>query len=240
MYVLDVIVLAVIAFLVIGGYMRGFLQVVVGLVGSLVSVALSAAGASILAPEIYANFVQQRVVDAIGGMLPEFDARTKAVEIADTLQKQLPDYAKNALEMTGIDYNQLVQEISKTNLSIPEMVEGMIRPVLIRLVTVIAAFIIFMILVSIISILTRSVSVVAQKTGLAGADRVLGAVLGLAEAAVLIMIMTMIIYFLLVLMPQENAQELQQAIDSSLLYKQIYMFNLPDMIMNAISGLSKG
>ena len=237
---LDVIVLAVIAFLVIGGYMRGFLQAVVGLVGSLVSVALSAAGASILAPEIYANFVQQRVVDAIGGMLPEFDARTKAVEIADTLQKQLPDYAKNALEMTGIDYNQLVQEITKTNLSIPEMVEGMIRPVLIRLVTVIAAFIIFMILVSIISILTRSVSVVAQKTGLAGADRVLGAVLGLAEAAVLIMIMTMIIYFLLVLMPQENAQELQQAIDSSLLYKQIYMFNLPDIIMNAISGLSKG
>ncbi len=232
---LDIIVLVIIGLLVVGGYTRGLIQAVVGLVGSFVAMLLASAGASVFAPGIYENFIQSEVVRVLEEMLPSFDPKAGIESITGAL----PDYAKNALDMAGITPDMLSSQLSKTNLSVPVMIEGMIRSVLIRLVTVILSFVLFLIIITIISLLTKSISVVAKKTGLALTDRVLGALLGLAETAVLIMIMTLIIYFLLVLLPQEDAQGLQQMIDSSLIYKQIYMFNLPEMIMNGISSLAR-
>ena len=236
--ILDLIVAVIIAVLLIGGYRRGLARAVVGLLGSFFSSVASVLIASIASTGIYNVFVKDYIVKTISDNMPDIDIQTKAADISDSLMHSLPAYAKNALEIAGVTPDKLINEISSANTSVPELVEGMIRPVLIKLITVILTMIIFLILTAVIAAATKTIDSFVNIKGVKTVNKILGGILGLMEALVLIMIMSMLIYFLLVLLPVDVAESLQEGIDRSLLYQRIYYINLPELIMTKLLSLA--
>lgn len=230
--VLDLLIVGIVAFLVIGGYKKGLLQTVVNLGSALVASILSSITASFLSIHVYNGFVKQGIIDAVKSAMPQ---STNPAEIAKGLFDQLPEYAKNGLNMVGLDSNALAREIKASNLNVPELVENLIRPVAVRLVTVILSVILFIIILTIIAIMTKTITSVVDTAGLGGANKAAGAVLGLFQALVLIMVITLIIYFMTVMLPADMAKGLRDAIDETYLYKGIYYINIPEKIMAAFS-----
>lgn len=229
---LDLLVVIIIVFLVVGGYKRGLIQSVVRLFGALAASIASSVLASFLSIPVYTSFIKQGIINAVSSSLPP---QTENGEYASELIKGLPEYAKNGLDMMGISPERLAKEIKETNLSVPDLIESLIRPTAIKLVTVVLTFVLFIILLSIILIMAKSVVSVVDTAGLSVLNKISGALLGLVLASVLIMLMTLIMYFLIVMLPADMSTDLRQAIDGTYLYRIIDSVNIPQKIMAAFS-----
>lgn len=232
--VLDLLVVITAALLIFGGYKRGIIKTIVELIGMAASAAVSSVGASILSVNLYETFVKNMVIDAVKSALPEITPVTRTNEISESIMANSPSYVINAFEMTGIDINSLTSKIDNADYEISVMVEGLIRPIILQVFTVIVTIVLFVVIAAIVAFVTKTVTSVAETTGLGGVNRFLGAVVGFAEAAILIMILSLIIYFMTVFLPSDFAQGLRDAIDSSIIFKVIYYNNFPEMIIRGL------
>ena len=232
--VLDLIVLLIVVLLVIGGYKRGVIKTVVELGGTLLSSLAASLGGSVLAVNLYDSFIKQHIIDAVSSSLPEITPLTKTVEITEELVKNAPSYITNAFELMGYDINSITNDIDNSASNIPVMVESMIRPVMIKLFTVVITIVLFAVFATVIALVSKSITSVVQMAGLSGVNRFFGAVVGLVEAVALILVMCMIIYILTVLRPTDAAQGLRDAVDSTFIFRFIADINLPEMIIDKI------
>ena len=90
-------------------------------------------------------------------------------------------------------------------------------------------FVIFTVIIRIIAnTLTKSI----DATKLSIVNKVGGALVGVAEAIVLIMIFSLILYFVMMFLSSDSFNAVQNTIDNSLLYKVIYRLSLPDAIIS--------
>ena len=233
-FLIDLIVVAIMAILMIGGYRRGLIHSVVELVGAAVSSIIASFGASLISAGVYEAFVKDHIINAIQEAMPKTNAAANSAGYTADLLNTLPEYMKNSLDMLGISEKSISDEITSTEMNIPAMLETMIRPVVMRVLTVIITIVLFALLATIIALATKSLTTVVDATGLSTTNKVLGAILGLIEALVIVMVMSLILYFMSVMLPVDAAEELRKAIDSTFIYKMIDRFNIPELIMSKL------
>ncbi len=233
-YVLDLTVIAIVAVFVISGFKRGLINSVVHFVGAGVASVISTLVASFLSGNLYYSFIKSKIIEEAEKNMPQITLNTKPDDISDALMKDLPDFAKNALDMVGVDKNKLSNEIKNAAIDTPELVEGLIRPIILKLLTIILALALFTILVAVISLTTRSLTSAIDVMGLSFVNKFFGAVLGILAAAVIIMILSLVIYILIVFLPTDSSDILRESIDSTFLLKFIYNINIPEMIITGI------
>ncbi len=233
---IDLLVVAIFALLIIGGYRRGLLQAVVGLLGAFLCSILSSIGGSMLSIGIYNSFIMPSMINKFKEITPVVYEFTDIKEVSHQLFQTLPPYAINALTMSGVTESSLTEKIQSTEMEIPSLLEMLVRPIILRLVTVILTIALFIVLVSILALITKTIMGVVDTAGLGTVNKVLGAVLGLLEATILVMIFSLIFYFLVVLLPAENASIMREALDQSYIYRFINQFNIPDMIISRLSN----
>lgn len=232
--VLDLLVIVVVGFLVFGGYKRGIIKTVTELISAALSAAVASVGASLISVNLYETFVKDMILQTIKDALPKITPMTETAEISESILKNCPSYVANAFEMTGVDINSLTDSISSMDADIASMVEGLIRPVVLKVFTVVITLVLFAVIAAIAAIVTKSVTSAVDTAGLSGVNRFFGAIIGFLEAAVIIMIFSLILYFLMVLLPTETAQGLRDAIDSTFIYRIIYYIDFPDMIISKL------
>lgn len=231
-FVLDITVIIIIVVFVISGYKRGIINSVVHFVGAAVASVLSSIIGSFISVGFYNNYIKDKIIGLINDNMPKITMSTTPDEISATLMKDLPDFAKNALDMVGISQTKLTQEIKNTSLKVPEMVETLIRPIAMKLLTIVLTLAVFTIIVAIISIATQSLTSALDVVGLSTLNKILGAVLGVLAAAVIIMIVSLVMYILIVFLPADSSQCLTDGINSSYIYKGIYNINVPEAIIS--------
>ncbi len=236
-YIMDLVVISVFVIFVVSGYKRGILNSVAHLVGSAVSCVLSVFIASFLADNFYFKFIQPKIIEAVEKNMPQITMATSPKDIAGALMSDLPDFAKNALSMSGINTASLTQEISSSPLNVPDVLEGMIRPIIIKLLAIIIGLALFTVFAAVISLLTRSVTSAVDFAGLSILNRISGALLGLLAAVVIIMVLMLVLYILIVLLPDNSSMALREGINSTHLLKYIYEINVPEMIIDAMHGI---
>ena len=166
-------------------------------------------------------------------MPPERLAQT-AGDIASEMVDNCPEYFQNIMSIMNITKTDIAMAIGSASIEVPALVEGMIRPAVLRLVTVILAIAVFTVCAAIISLATKSLTTAVDITGLKPADRIGGAVLGILAAVVIIMFLSFVLYLLVVFLPEESSRALRIGIDNSFLYKYIYQFNVPDHIVSIL------
>lgn len=231
-YILDVMVVAVVLVFVISGYRRGILNSLSHFLGAAVASVVSAFASSFIANNFYYNFIQSKIIEAAQEKMPQITMMTKPEEISNALINNMPDFAKNALDILGIDSAGLAQEISKSKgISAPEILESMIRPILMKLLTIILTLALFTIVVTVISLLTRTFTSAIDRAGLSSVNKILGAAFGIFAAVVILMILSLVLYILTVFLPADSSEILRKGIDSTYLLKYIYNINVPEIII---------
>ena len=231
---MDVVVLIVIAVFVINGYRRGVINILVHFCGSAVSAVVAVLGGSFLSQQLYYGFMKARVIDFLENAMPPEKLAQTTADIASELVDNCPEYFQNILSIMNITKTDIAIAIGSASIPVPELVEGMIRPAVLRLVTVILAIAVYIVCVAIISVATKSLTTAVDITGLKQADRIGGAVLGVLAAVVIVMFLSFVLYLLIVFIPEESSRALRIGIDNSILYKYIYQFNVPDQIVSVV------
>ena len=231
---MDIVVLLVIAVFVINGYRRGVINILVHFCGAAVSAIAAALVGSFLAQQLYYSFMQKRIIEFFENCMPPERLAQTAGDIASEMVDNCPEYFQNIMSIMNITKTDIAMAIGSASIEVPALVEGMIRPAVLRLVTVILAIAVYTVCAAIISLATKSLTTAADITGLKPADRIGGAVLGILAAVVIIMFLSFVLYLLVVFLPEESSRALRIGIDNSFLYKYIYQFNVPDQIVSII------
>ena len=234
--VLDLLMVFIIVLLIIGGYKRGFIKTVIELGGALLSSLIASVCGSLLAVNLYDSFIKDKVIEAVGASMPDVTPMTKTSEISESIFNNAPSYITNAFYDSGVnlDINSLTNQINDTVADVPALVESMIRPVILKIFTVVVTLVLFLVVAAIVAIISKKLTSLVNVTGLGGANRFLGGLVGLVEAIVLIMVLSLVLYFLTIMLPTDAARGLKDAIDSTYIYKLIYYIDLPDMIITKI------
>ena len=235
--VLDVLVLAVVTLFIFSGFKRGVISRAIHFAGAAVSALLSAIIAPLLAVNLYDSFVGEKLQGLISRKLPDLYMGIKPEEVTNKLMNDLPDFVLNALGLCEVDKNKINEQISQGMDNIPYIISDLLKPVTLKLLTIILSLTIFTIISAIISIATRGLTSSLDVSGLSAVNKTLGAILGLLPAAIIIMILSFVIYILIVFLPQDSARYLNMAVDNTFLFRHIYYdMNVLGQLMTVILG----
>ncbi len=237
--VLDIIVVAAVFLFVFSGYKRGLINTVVHFFGAAVASIASSIIGSFLALHLYNTYIRFKIIQLISDNMPEITMASKANEIANGLMDNLPDYAKNFLSLAGFDIKSLTKEIANTKAKIPELIESLVRPISLKVTTIIITLALFVVFVAILSIFTKSLTSAVDIIGLSGINKLLGAVLGVLAAAVIVMIVSLVLYLLIAFLPPDSAEFIRNGINNSYIYKYIYSINLPEYLITIVTNGGK-
>lgn len=236
--ILDAIVCIIAVVFVYEGYKRGLMNVLIRIGCSVVSLAGSVLISSFGAVFIYNNFIKGHIVSTISASLPEALAINGAAKNADLAYNSLPGFATNSLALLGIDEKAFTDAYISTNLAIPDLIESMIRPALETFVMVACSVLFFMILSAIAYAVTKTTTEAIDITNLKLTDKIFGALLGLVQAAMMMILLILLINAMLVILPADNAAQLNSAISQTIIYKNLHYLNIPVRIMSlfGVSG----
>ena len=231
---LDIGVVALLVLFIYSGVKRGIIYMAINAGGSLLASVIAPFIASMLSLTVYNSFVKENIINGVN------DA-TKDITTTDTLQKAqeiidaLSNFSLNAFSFLGIDSQSLAKELSVTRLDPGTIVESMIRVMAVKMISTVLTFVFFLILMFIVSFLAAKFTKAVDRTMLSGVNRACGAIVGVVEALLIIMILSLILYFVMMFLPPDSCKSLNDAINNSWLYKFIYNISLPDKIISMIS-----
>lgn len=231
--ILDVALILLLFILVYSGFKRGAVKSVVELAGCLVSALAASVISSFLSVRIYTAFFEGRITEKISSSIEKVDMSNVTGSSIDSLVEALPDYVRNSLDISGTDKTDMLNGfLEKETLSNAQVIEGFIRPVIIKLISVVVTIILFAVFAAIISLITRTFTAAVDVAGLSIANKLAGAFIGFVLGVTIIMMLAFIIYALGVVLPPDMALSVRNGIDRSYLFKLIYYINIPEMIIN--------
>lgn len=195
-YVLDGIAILAIVGLGVLGVFRGFLKMVLPVVGVVLSLVLAAQFATPLSEKIYDSMFKGDLTRAVEVKIQEDGFEGNAVESVNKLLEVMPEKPKQTIEkyygkLEAKNYLKIAGESErvKGQKAIDAVIENVVRPAMINTFTggcFLALFVVFMALsvVAIIMIIRMS-----SMAGLNTFNRVLGFVAGAAGGVVLTVVM---------------------------------------------------
>lgn len=230
-FLLDLGVILLFGLFVFSGAKRGIVYMAINIGGTIGAGLLSSFAASLLAMPIYNAFVKSNLVNSLAEATRGID-KSKPAEAAAQALESLSNFTLNTFSFTGIDAAQLAKDIKKTNLSIPDLLEGMLRPMAVKMISIILTVILFIIIMMVVSFLAVRFTKAINKTTLGIPNRIFGGLVGLAEALFIVMMITMIINFVMMFLSPEDCKNLNDDINKTWIYQYIYRISIPDAIIS--------
>lgn len=233
--ILDIVVAVIIVLFTITSFRRGLVNSIIDFAGTIVSVVAASLIASSMSVSIYNQFIKEHIIDCVSQALSTLPSSASVTEQASQVMSSLPGYATNILALMGINESNLFSSIDTTYLSIPNAVETLVYPTAVKIITVALTIVLFMIFIAVIGLLSNLLTKTIKITGLSTVNKLGGAVFGLVKALLLIMVLSLVLYFVMMFLPTDTTMAINDAIENSMLYKGIYNISLPEKIISMFS-----
>ena len=179
----------VLIFILIGAF-RGIIRTLLNLIGLALNGFLSYFIAGPLAQRLYDSFFRQALTERIR----EAIAQNGVSFAVDSAVSAMPDWLANAVglseKLSGQNLEQLAKGVVLSDdqtLAMAQAVERVLAPVAVALLTIITVFVLFTLIMIIIKIIIRLIIKALDGSVLRTADRVLGAIVGGVEGAVIVL-----------------------------------------------------
>lgn len=234
----DILMLTVVLISFIIGYVRGAAGTILSLVGGLVAIIVSRILGNNLAPWIYENFFRDGINEKITSAVT--DILANGIEnIGDGVVESLPSFLQDILYDTGIVTalnNVTGNSVEELAASSCEVVQNIIEPIYIGIISVCATAILFIVFSIIISLLCK-ISGIINKIPIVGtANKILGCVLGgvygIFIVSILVLVLNVTIPFV-----DEDYSIRENVTETSFLFKLAdnVVENMRDDVSNEIS-----
>lgn len=232
---LDLGIVALLALFGYSGFKRGAVYMGINAGGTVLALLTASLISSGLGLFFYNMFFHQNVVNGLAEATQSISMSDPAQAAAQTLESA-SFFVKNVLRFAGIDASALAVHLEASPTGIADTVEQLVRPVAVRMVSTVLAIIIFLGLMILVAFLANRFSKDIDRTKLNVANRLLGAGLGILEAVMIAVTLSMILYFVMMFISPDACVGLQQDIDKTVLYGLLRKISFPDMIIHAITG----
>lgn len=230
---IDIGVVAIFALFIYSGYKRGILYMIINLIGTLIAAFAASFFASSISVWLYNVAIQPRIASAISDSTKNITA-TDPFKIAEEAVAGLSNFTMNAFSSLGITAKDIANQMQIKNLDIKLVIEGMIKPVVLKVISMGLTFIIFGLLMIVVSIIAGKFTKAMDHTMLGMPNRVAGAAVGIAEALLIVMVLAVILSFIISFVSPESYASWNQELDNTLLYKQISKISIPDAIISQV------
>lgn len=229
MNIIDIVLILVVALSVVLAIKKGLLRSIVELAGFLLGVPASMALAKAIAPSIYSNLFQQKLMDSTLEKINSYgDVSGFLSKIEDTIQS-FPFSLEGLGRQFGVDINGTLSGMSAglSNSAIAERyVDSILKPV----ITLLCTGVLFLLFFVLIIILVKIVSFLLKNShlphGLREANGALGAVMGLVKGAVLVFVACTILGAVQMgLSIKQEPSKFASTIASSFIVEKVNQFN---------------
>lgn len=220
--ILDIILIAIAAVLVIIGIRRGIARTLLNLLSVAVSGVLAYFVSKIAANWVYSSYISQTVTKSVTDTVSG-SARNAEI-ISQEAIDQLPEFIKALLRAFGIQPDSFAGSAAKaateSSGAIAQTVDNTIAPVVTAVLSVLSFVLLFVILLIVCKFISRKLVHVFELPVINSLNRLLGGVLGLLEGAAICYIGILVCRIILPLSAQPIITP--EMIDASVVFKAMY------------------
>lgn len=207
---LDVILVIIVIACIVDGFKKGFLKTFVTLIGELLSIVFAVYLSKPIADYFYNNFLSEKIISAINNA---FASSNQLEAITDMLSKPFFVFAS---KIGGSISPEQAVAAGADNV-IATVANGIMSNLAGSLIRA-ATFIILLVIIRIVvSLITRALGFVRHLPIVGSVDGVLGAAVGLIKAALVIMVISILVYIVIMIFPNQFINE--QTLESTYLFK---------------------
>ncbi len=189
-YILDGILILIVALSIFIGYKRGFIRSIVQLVGMLAAVVVAFSLSGMIAGWVYDDFLNEPIQESVVEFLQR-DETPESDEIEEVLSV-IPSFLRNALNADRIAEDTMVvitEKVNETAESTAKIVaENVIRPVVTTLMRILIFIVLTIILLLLVKLLMQIIKPITKLPVLRQADGTLGAVVGAVKGLLFVLI----------------------------------------------------
>ncbi len=213
-YLADAIIVVIFLLFIILGVKRGFVRSVLDLVGTLAAMLVSMWFSGIAAQWVFSTFLQESLTRQIAEALQA----APAADAADAVLSVVPEILRGGLEAFGITSDAINQAVAGTSGQAAAAVVAVLSPMVVSVLRGLFALVLFIFLLVIFRILSGVVCRIFRLPVLRQLDKGLGILLGVAQAALI----TVLLCFCAQALISVSSPWLVETIQAS----QVYQFYL--------------
>jgi len=213
-YLADAIIVVIFLLFIILGVKRGFVRSVLDLVGTLAAMLVSMWFSGIAAQWVFSTFLQESLTRQIAEALQA----APAADAADAVLSVVPEILRGGLEAFGITSDAINQAVAGTSGQAAAAVVAVLSPMVVSVLRGLFALVLFVFLLVIFRILSGVVCRIFRLPVLRQLDKGLGILLGVAQAALI----TVLLCFCAQALISVSSPWLVETIQAS----QVYQFYL--------------
>lgn len=213
-YLADAIILVIFLLFTILGVKRGFVRSVLDLVGTLAAMLVSMWFSGIAAQWVFSTFLQESLTRQIAEALQA----APAADAAEAVLSVVPEILRGGLEAFGITSDAINQAVAGTSGQAAAAVVAVLSPMVVSVLRGLFALVLFVFLLVIFRILSGVVCRIFRLPVLRQLDKGLGILLGVAQAALI----TVLLCFCAQALISVSSPWLVETIQAS----QVYQFYL--------------
>lgn len=220
--ILDIIIVAFIAILVIVGIKRGIAATLLNLLSVAAAGLLAYIGSKLVAGWIYSAFISRTVTESVSETVS--NSAQNAEIISQEAIDNLPDFIKGLLSAFGIQTDAFndsaAQAVQNNSDALAKTVDDTISPVVISVLSVVLLVVMFIVFLIICKFIARRLVRLFDLPVISAVNRLLGGTLGFLEGAAICLVA---ILACRVLLPY-TAEPLitPEMIDQSIIFKAVY------------------
>lgn len=213
-YLADAIILVIFLLFIILGVKRGFVRSVLDLVGTLAAMLVSMWFSGIAAQWVFSTFLQESLTRQIAEALQA----APAADAAEAVLSVVPEILRGGLEAFGITPDAINQAVAGTSGQAAAAVVAVLSPMVVSVLRGLFALVLFVFLLVIFRILSGVICRIFRLPVLRQLDKGLGILLGVAQAALI----TVLLCFCAQALISVSSPWLVETIQAS----QVYQFYL--------------
>ena len=211
-YIIDLFILLIIALCVCISAKKGFVKTIIGLVGFILATYLSFTLSSPLANITYDKIVEPTIIKSIGtaenvseemeNVSEEIENISGAIENSnidiDNIWDSLPDVVKENAEKLGVSKKDLDTNFDefisgKKELTVQNLSQEVIKPLVSKLIEMIYSIIIMIVLMFIINIIASIINKLFTFSLVGSLNKILGGVVGIPKGVIYSVLFCMIV-----------------------------------------------
>lgn len=213
-YLADAVIVVIFLLFIILGVKRGFVRSVLDLVGTLAAMLVSMWFSGIAAQWVFSTFLQESLTRQVAEALQA----APAADAADAVLSVVPEILRGGLEAFGITSDAINQAVAGTSGQAAAAVVAVLSPMVVSVLRGLFALVLFVFLLVIFRILSGVVCRIFRLPVLRQLDKGLGILLGVAQAALI----TVLLCFCAQALISVSSPWLVETIQAS----QVYQFYL--------------
>jgi len=221
--ILDIFVVAIILFSIIKGYRDGLIKMVVRTIANLAAFLLAFTIAKYFSNMIYTNFIRDIMITKAS----EFNFSSQEIDTLKNTINQLPEFIHSALNSLGLDINSVIdtleQGIDNVGLFV---VDNLIQPVAVLLMSNILVVFIYMFLSPIIKLILGKLHIINRIPFLGNTNRYVGGVGGILIGVIDWIVVSYIVNIFIIATADSNEYLNSSIVASSNIFKIIYGIGL--------------